>query len=345
MKLQEHFNLKEYNTFGIDARCRFFIETKSASDINMLMLFRSQNKYPLLFLGGGSNILFTKDFPGGVIKMSSRGIEKKKETGEYVFVTAQAGELWDDFVSHCVEQGWAGVENLSLIPGTVGAAPIQNIGAYGVEVKDSIESVRIIELPSGKERWLYNEDCRFSYRDSIFKNELKDHFIILEVTFRLRKTKDIDPYRSGILCLDYGDISRELNMAGILHPGLKDVRDTVIRIRRSKLPEPSEIGNAGSFFKNPVIQAELKDELIVQFPLMPCFENPGGFKVPAAWLIEQCGWKGKRLGNAGVNEKQPLVLVNYGNATGLEILELAEAVRNSVEVKFGIRLEFEVNIL
>lgn len=376
MHLDHNVSLKTLNTFGMEAVARYFVEAKTHTEVLTLLNYRKMIHMPILFLGGGSNILFTGDFKGIVIRINSKGIVIREEDEDHVIVTVEAGENWDEFVQHCVSNQWAGLENLSLIPGTVGAAPIQNIGAYGVEVKDVIESVEVAEIDSGKPRRFTNADCQFGYRDSIFKRELKGKVIVLSVTFRLNKYQGSNGDRvtglqgdrvtrlqgdrvtgASVFKLDYGDIRSELSRLGVTDPAISDIRAAVCNIRRRKLPDPAEIGNAGSFFKNPVITNELLVSLLEKFPGMPFFPqltekeaatpqlNDRQGKIPAAWLIEQCGWKGYRNGDAGVHPDQPLVLVNYGNATGQQILELASLIMDSVQDKFGVRLEKEVNVL
>jgi UDP-N-acetylmuramate dehydrogenase len=386
MHLDQKVSLKALHTFGMEAEARYFVEAKTHSEVLTLLNYRHMIHMPILFLGGGSNILFLRNFAGIVIRINSKGIVIRDQDENHVFVTAEAGENWDEFVQYCVGNHWAGLENLSLIPGTVGAAPIQNIGAYGVEVKDLIDSVQVVEINSGKQKRFTNADCQFGYRDSVFKRELKGKVIILNVTFKLLKTignpatippvhpstRPLDhlPTCPPFLKLDYGDIRPELNRLGVSDPTISDVREAVCNIRRRKLPDPAEIGNAGSFFKNPVISHERFSDLKNRFPGMPCYllsgdkgplqgnisnsenlANPDHLmvsdhvKLPAAWLIEQCGWKGYRSGDAGVHPDQPLVLVNYGTATGPQIIELANQIVDSVEQKFGIRLEMEVNVV
>lgn len=374
MHLDQKISLKTLHTFGMEVEARYFVEAKTHMEVLTLLNYRKMIHMPILFLGGGSNVLFTHDFNGIVIRISSKGITVKDLDEHHVLVTAEAGENWDDFVRHCVGNGWAGLENLSLIPGTVGAAPIQNIGAYGVEVEDVIDSVQVVEIDSGKQKRFTNAGCTFGYRDSIFKNELKGKVIILNVTFKLIKVTPgslVHPFtRTPLLKLDYGDIRPELKRMGVTEPTISDVREAVCNIRRSKLPAQGEIGNAGSFFKNPVVIKDILDSLRDSFPEMPFYlqsvekggeslkvVNPGDHirrqhaktadkvKIPAAWLIEQCGWKGYRNGDAGVHANQPLVLVNYGGATGLQILELANRIIDSVRQKFGIELETEVNVI
>jgi len=344
MHLDQKVSLKSLHTFGMEAEARYFVEAKSHSEILTLLNYRHMIRMPILFLGGGSNVLFTSDFAGIVIRISSKGIAVKEETEDQVLVTVEAGEIWDEFVQHAISRGWAGLENLSLIPGSVGAAPIQNIGAYGAEVKDVIDSVRVVEIDTGRQRRYTNEECEFGYRDSIFKRALKGKVIILNVTFRLLKvTPNVhSSTRPPFLRLDYGDIRAELERSGIGDPTIADVREVVCGIRRRKLPDPAVTGNAGSFFKNPVISKENYGSLRVDFPRMPSFpvdKEPGQVKIPAAWLIEQCGWKGYRDGDAGVHPDQPLILVNYGSATGLRVLGLANRIVDSVREKFGISLE------
>jgi UDP-N-acetylmuramate dehydrogenase len=357
MHLDQKVSLKALHTFGMEVQARYFVEAKTHSEVLTLLNYRHMIHMPILFLGGGSNVLFTRDFAGIVIRINSKGIVIKEEDESQVLVTAEAGENWDEFVQHCVNQGWAGIENLSLIPGTVGAAPIQNIGAYGVEVKDVIDSVLVIEIESGKQKRYTNAECRFGYRDSIFKRALHGKVIVLNVTFKLNKIEELDGNRvtgsqgdkvteSSVLRLDYGDIRGELQRLSVKYPTILDVRESVCNIRRRKLPDPAEVGNAGSFFKNPVIGKELLESLQNSFPGIPFYQQTSEkVKIPAAWLIEQCGWKGYRSGDAGVHPNQPLVLVNYGAAAGEQILDLANQIMDSVSEKFGIRLETEVNVI
>jgi UDP-N-acetylmuramate dehydrogenase len=332
----ENKSLKRLNTFGIEANARFFADCKSRSEIKLVLEQYSDKQLPLLLLGGGSNILFTQNFEGIVIKTSLKGIDKLAEDKEKVHLKVSAGQDWDEFVAYCVERGYRGIENLSLIPGNVGSCPIQNIGAYGMEVKETIESVEILDLLSFEERTIPNSQCNFGYRDSIFKGMLKGKVVIFAVNFVLSKNVDF--------VLNYGHVEEELKKYNEIN--LSTIRDAIIQIRRRKLPDPSVIGNAGSFFKNPVIPAIQAVGIKKTYHSLPHFVQPDRkVKVPAAWLIEQCGWKGKRIGAAGVHENQPLVIVNHGNATGTEILNLAKAVKDSVLKKFEIELEFEVNIL
>ncbi|MFQ3574852.1 MAG: UDP-N-acetylmuramate dehydrogenase [Cytophagales bacterium] len=329
--------LKKHNTFGINANADFLVSIEEETDLED---FFSQNMWsgrPILILGGGSNLLFTQDFEGVVLKVNILG-KSFEETENDVICTVNAGENWHDFVTLTVENGWFGLENLSLIPGLVGACPIQNIGAYGVEVKDSIFEVRYFDRIEKSFKKLSNSECKFGYRDSIFKHELKGKAIITQVTFKLKK--------KAPLKLQYGDLEKVLGeMPGELSP--KKVSQAVIQIRKSKLPDPNEIGNAGSFFKNPEIEFELSEKIKKNYPELPTYSTQliNKVKVPAGWLIEKAGWKGYRKGDAGVHEKQALVLVNYGNATGKEILDLAHEIIDDIEGKFGIRLSPEVNVL
>lgn len=354
MHLDQKVSLKTHHTFGMEVEARYFVEAKTHTEVLTLLNYRHMIHMPILFLGGGSNILFTRSFPGIVIKINSKGIELKEDYDDHVVVTAEAGENWDDFVQYCVDRGWAGIENLSLIPGKVGAAPIQNIGAYGVEVSDVIQSVQVIEIETGKQKRLTNAECQFGYRDSIFKNALKGKVIILNVTFKLQKVSDLPDdkvFGSYHFRLDYGDIRGELEQMAVTIPVISDVREAICQIRRRKLPDPAIAGNAGSFFKNPVIEKKLLISLQERFPAMPFYQqvpekvSSDLVKIPAAWLIEQCGWKGYRIHDAGVHPGQPLVLVNYGTATGTDILELANQIMDSVVQKFGIQLEPEVNVI
>lgn len=336
MEILEDYSLKPYNTFGIDVRARYFTEALSEEEIIKLAKNLREDFHPLLVLGGGSNILFTKDFPGTVMKISTKGISVIKEDDDSVWVKAEAGENWDDLVKFCVEKGWGGLENLSAIPGNAGTSPVQNIGAYGVEMKDTFDELEAFDLTSKEKRTFKNDECEFGYRESIFKLKQKGRFIILNVTFCLSKK----PH----LFLDYGNIREELTRMNIDHPDIANVREAVCQIRARKLPDPDVIGNAGSFFKNPVILQDQFEILKKSFPGIVSFPQSGKIKLAAAWMIEQCGWKGKRIGNAGVHATQPLVLVNHGNATGTEIMNLGEEIKKSVFERFGVNLETEVNV-
>ena len=337
MQIKNHFSLKDFNTFGIDVRAREFVVIKSHQDLLDLIKGRDFTKEKFLLLGGGSNILFTKDFEGLVIKIELDGIELLKEDDDHVWINAGAGELWHELVVHCIDKGWSGLENLSLIPGMVGAAPIQNIGAYGIEVKDLIEEVIGIDLTEKIFKTISSKECAFEYRSSIFKTALKNKFIITDVVFKLSK--------KPLLHIEYGAINDELKRKNIQHPTIRDISNTVISIRQSKLPDPKTIGNAGSFFKNPVVTHEKLEELKVTYPTIVSYPFGKEFKLAAGWLIEQAGWKGFKEGNVGCHEKQALVLVNYGNASGMEILQLAEKIQQSVLRKFNVELEMEVNVI
>src|SRR5687767_3700699 len=335
MQIHENFPLKSYNTFSIDARAKFFNSFSSAEVLEELLMIYSE--YPVFILGGGSNILFTKDYEGCVLKNEIKGIELQHEDEEHVYVKVGAGENWHQFVLHCIAHDWAGVENLSLIPGNVGASPIQNIGAYGVELDDVFWSLEAFHVYERRVHTFTRTDCEFGYRDSIFKNRYKDEFVILSVTFQLRK--------KPIFHTNYGAITEEIEKMGGKELSIKAVSQAVINIRRSKLPDPDVIPNAGSFFKNPEVPNEKYEELKARFPGIVAYPlAKGTVKLAAGWMIEQCGWKGHRKGDAGCHDKQALVLVNYGNATGEEILELSDKILRSVNKKFGITLEREVNI-
>ncbi|MBA3647663.1 MAG: UDP-N-acetylmuramate dehydrogenase [Chitinophagales bacterium] len=337
MVIQHDKSLRSFNSFGIDASAKFFVEIKSAEEFRELISDQNFKKEKKLILGGGSNILFTKDFNGLVIKNAIPGIEVTKEDSYYHWVKAGAGEPWHPFVIFCVNKNFSGIENLSLIPGLVGAAPMQNIGAYGVEIKETCEEVEAIHIDTGVLQVFKNADCEFGYRESIFKNKYRDQFLISAVTFKLNKI-----FKPKIA---YGDISRMLAEMRVDEITIKAVSEAVIKIRSAKLPDPAKIGNAGSFFKNPVVNKKQFEALVAKYPLMPNYIQNKGIKIPAAWLIEQCGWKGKAVGNAGVHMQQALVLVNYGGATGDEIMALAIQIKNSVKEKFGIEISSEVNLV
>jgi UDP-N-acetylmuramate dehydrogenase len=338
MKIFENFSLQKHNTFNINQSARYFAEICTIEELGLVLdFYESIRPQPFFILGDGSNILFTKDFDGLMVKMGFKGIEVVKSDREHVWVKASAGENWDDFVAFCVDNGWGGIENLSYIPGTVGAAPVQNIGAYGVEIKDFIEEIEFLDLKKRTIKVLRNEDCQFGYRDSIFKHQLLGKVVILSVCCRLNLHPQL---KTG-----YGDIQAEL--ADITQdPNIKDVRKAIINIRKAKLPEPAELGCAGSFFKNPVVTNEKSEEIRRNYPFAPCYPvDEKMTKLSAAWLIDQCNWKGVRRGDAGVHKKQALVLVNYGYANGSEILSLAQEIQASVLAKFGVKLDMEVNIL
>jgi UDP-N-acetylmuramate dehydrogenase len=336
VQFQENISLKSLNTFGIDAIARYFGKFSSTDELQRAI--SANGKTEILLLGGGSNILFTGNFDGLVLKNDIKGIKKIKEDDDYIYVTAGAGENWHQFVLHCINNKWGGLENLSLIPGNVGASPMQNIGAYGVELREVFHELKAFHLHEQCNYSFSARDCEFGYRESVFKKRYKDQFAILSVTLRLRK--------SPVFNTSYGAIEQELERMGVKDLTIKAISDAVVNIRRSKLPDPAVIGNAGSFFKNPVIPAEKYKELQSSFPDIVGYDNHDGTtKIAAGWLIEQCGWKGVRRGDAGCHEKQALVLVNYGNARGEEVFQLSEEILKSVVDKFGILLEREVNVI
>jgi len=334
--IYENISLKKYNSFGLNVRADHFATFKLEENAIHFLKHHNEAVENYLILGRGSNLLFTADFHGTVIHPEMEGITLEGKKGIDVIVSAGAGVIWDKLVESTVKNGLGGLENLSLIPGLVGASPVQNIGAYGAEVKNTIEKIRAISLEDGSMREFSNEECRFGYRDSIFKGELKGKYLITKVYFRLSTRPK--------LCLEYGSMKEEVNKLG--STSLGNVRKIVISNRQNKLPDPEQIGNAGSFFKNPVVKLSVVDELKIKYPKIPVFsDNSGGAKLAAGWLIEQCGWKGKRIGDAGVHEKQALIIVNYGNATGMELFNLSEQIRKSVAEKFGITLEREVEVI
>ncbi len=344
--IQQHTSLQSFNTFGVDVEADYFARFQSEEELMALLSspeipihvtsdYAHQKK--ILLLGAGSNILLTKDVEGVVLKNEIDGINSVHEDDDYVYVKAGAGVAWHEFVLYCVKHHLGGVENLSLIPGTVGAAPIQNIGAYGVELKDSFYTLRALDLDTHEWLNFSNHDCQFGYRSSIFKTKLKNRVIITSVTFKLTKKHQLH--------LSYGAIKEQLTLMGIDDPTIKDVSDAVIAIRQSKLPDPHKIGNAGSFFKNPVVSAEVVEHLMQIFPDLVSNKSGDGFKLAAGWLIEKAGWKGYREGQVGCYDKQALVLVNYGGASGAEIVALSQKIQQSVRDKFGIFLEPEVNFV
>ncbi len=338
MLFKENYPLKKLNTFGIDVYARYFAEVTNIEHLREVFRTDLRQKKSHLILGGGSNLLFTNNFDGLVIKVSLTGVEVISEDANHVVVKAAAGEDWDQFVSHCVKRGWGGLENLSMIPGQVGSSPIQNIGAYGAELKDCFESLEAFEKRTGKIITLNSEDCQFGYRTSIFKRDARNLFVILSVSFRLRKT-------GHVLKLGYGSIKDELQKCRITEPTIADIREVVCTIRRNKLPDPALTGNAGSFFKNPVLSKDAFEKIKIIYPDLVSFPDKDGVKLAAGWLVENAGWKAYRLGDAGVHPSQALVLVNYGNANGMEILNLSEKIKNSVLEKYGVNLEPEVNIV
>lgn len=336
--IQSEVNLAPFNTLHVEAQAQYFLSATSARQLRTFIDEKSANYSKIFILGGGSNVLFVRDFEGLILHINIRGREVVKETESHIFLKVGAGENWHETVLHCVDRGWGGIENLSLIPGTVGAAPIQNIGAYGVELREVFEKLEAIELATGDEKVFEKEECRFGYRDSIFKNELKGKYVITNVTIRLSKNPFVNT--------EYGAIREELERREIENPTIKDLSDVVVDIRNSKLPDPKDLGNAGSFFKNPIVSKQKYEQLKRNHPSIPAYPlNPIETKIPAGWLIEQAGWKGKVTGKAGTYEQQALVIVNHGGATGKEILSLAESIRESVREKFGIELVPEVNVV
>lgn len=334
--VENNIDLKPFNTFGISVKATHFAPFSSVEELRkQLTCFPNEE---LLILGGGSNVLFTKDFNGLVLKNELKGFEIVSEDDNTVLVKAGAGEIWHEFVLRCIEHGFAGLENLSLIPGSVGASPMQNIGAYGVEIKDVFEELEAYHIESGELHRFDKNSCEFGYRESVFKRKLKGQYIIVSVTYKLSKKADLNT--------SYGAIETELQKMGIVNPTIKDISNAVIAIRSSKLPDPKVIGNAGSFFKNPVVDQAIVDSILKNYPEAPNYPSePGKRKLAAGWLIEQAGWKGKTLDNYGVHKLQALVLVNYGGATGSQVYDLSSAIIADIQQKFGVTLEREVNIL
>jgi UDP-N-acetylmuramate dehydrogenase len=335
--VQHDVSLKAFNTFHVDAQAAAYVELRKEDQVEIVFEHAISMNWPVLVLGGGSNLLFTQDFDGLVVHNQLLGIKLINETSSDVFVEAGAGVNWHELVMYCVGKGWGGLENLSLIPGTVGAAPVQNIGAYGVELKDSFYSLRAWDRLQKKVINLSASQCDFGYRQSIFKKDFKDRMLILSVSFRLSKYPELQ--------LEYGSIRSWLKQHQVKNPTIKDVSAAVISIRKSKLPDPAHIGNAGSFFKNPEVSASFFEALKALYPDLVAFPFGTGYKLAAGWLIEQCGWKGFRSGDAGCHAQQALVLVNYGTARGSEIVQLAEKIQQSVTEKFGVSLTPEVNII
>ncbi|WP_426279183.1 UDP-N-acetylmuramate dehydrogenase [Chryseobacterium sp. S-02] len=339
--MQENFSLKAYNTFGVEARAKYFVEVTTIEELKEALNFANFHtpQLPILFLGGGSNILFTKDFEGLAIKLNLQGISEEIINENEVLVTAKTGENWHNFVMYCLDKNYGGLENLSLIPGNVGTSPMQNIGAYGTEIKDVFVSCTVLDLENLELKIFNLEECRFGYRDSIFKQEGKGKYVILEVTFKLTT-------KNHIIKTEYGAIKSELENLDIENPTIQDVSKAVINIRQSKLPDPKKIGNAGSFFKNPTIPLAQFEQLKEKFENIQGYTNGNFVKVPAGWLIEQCGWKGKQIGNVASHQLQALVIINAtGNATGKEVFDFSTEIINSVKEKYGIELEREVNII
>jgi UDP-N-acetylmuramate dehydrogenase len=337
MEILNNFSLKNYNTFGIEAKAQQFVAVHSVSELKSILEQNKSNKK--FILGGGSNMLLTKDIEALVIHIDLKGKKILKEDDDFVWIEGQAGENWHEFVLWNIDQNFGGLENMSLIPGNVGTTPVQNIGAYGTEMKDTFISCEAINIENQEIKTFTKEECDFGYRESIFKNEVKDQYIITSVVFKLTK-------RNHKINTSYGDITAELVKNNIATPGLKDVSNAVIAIRKSKLPDPAELGNSGSFFKNPILLKTNFEKIHQKFPEMRFFDiSETEVKVPAGWLIEQAGLKGKRFGDAGIHKNQALVLVNYGNATGQEILNVSKTVQDTVFNTFGIHIEAEVNII
>ena len=337
--IDKNVPLRTYNTFGVEATARYFCRVTDEDQFKSLLQTDVYKNEKVLILGGGSNILFTRDFDGLVIKTDIKGIHVVDETEDAVQVKAMSGEMWHELVVHCVNHQWGGIQNLSLIPGSTGAAPIQNIGAYGVELKEVIKEVSGIDRITGEEKTFQNHECAFGYRESIFKHQLKEKIFISSVTLSLTK-------KNHIINTNYGAIKETLKEMNIIEPTLKSISDVVIHIRKSKLPDPTQLGNAGSFFKNPIISLSHYQSLQKEYAAIPGYHSVNqGVKVPAGWLIEQCGWKGKRVNDIGVHAHQALVIVNYGNGNGEEIFQLAIKIISSVKEKFYITLTPEVNII
>ncbi len=335
--LQENTSIKSLHTFGCEVSSKYFLTLKNIEEIEECAQHFDELLKPVYFLGGGANSLFIKDFPGTVIHVFNKGIELLEESDKEVLIRVQAGEDWDELVQFCVENEYYGLENLTAIPGQVGTAPIQNIGAYGAEAKDCIDEVYYIDVEDGEQYYLENNECKFGYRDSIFKNELKEKFIITEVVFRLSK--------NGTLSLDYGAIKEELRKQAIIQPTIGQLSDTIRKIRSSKLPDPKEVGNGGSFFKNPIISNAQFKELKKQYPNIVAYANGDKMKIAAGWMIDHLGWKGREHNGAAVHTQQALVLINKNNALGSDIVELSQMIQDDVKKHFGILLETEVEFV
>ncbi|MFM7016874.1 MAG: UDP-N-acetylmuramate dehydrogenase [Bacteroidota bacterium] len=337
LKIEQQKSLKPYNTFGLSATAAFFTEVNSIEELILLYQDEKFRDVAKLFLGGGSNVLLTKDYQGLVIHNCLKGIEVVSRDADFVLVKAASGEVWHEFVLYCIDSGFGGVENMSLIPGSVGAGPMQNIGAYGVEMKDVFFELEALNLATLKIEKFTNADCKFGYRESVFKNEKRNQYFIVAVTFRLSLHPTVNT--------TYGAIQQQLQAMNVESPTIKDVSDAVIAIRSAKLPNPSLLGNSGSFFKNPEISISEYERLKMLFPNVVAYPTNNGYKLAAGWLIEQCGWKGKVVGNCGAHKDQALVLVNYGHASGNEIYQLALAIQQSVFEKFQVKIIPEVNII
>lgn len=337
MQIHNNFSLKKYNTFGIEAKAKQFVAVHNLEDLKSILKNHASDKK--FILGGGSNMLLTQDIDALVIHVDLKGKRIIKEDDDFVWVESQAGEVWHEFVLYTIDQNLGGLENMSLIPGNVGTTPVQNIGAYGTEIKDTFISCEAMNIATQQMKTFSKEECNFGYRESVFKQEAKDKYVITSVVFKLTK-------RNHKINTSYGDIKKELENQNVTTPTLKDVSNAVIAIRQSKLPDPKELGNSGSFFKNPIISKELFEKVQARFPDVKHFEvSSTEVKVPAGWLIEHCGLKGYRKDDAGVHKNQALVLVNYGNATGQDILNLSKYVQKTVFDKYGIEIEAEVNVI
>lgn len=338
MNIIENYPLLKLNTFGIDVKAKYFVSINTVNELIELTKTKVFKDLRLLILGGGSNILFTKDFDGLVILNNIKGKEIINQTQQSIFLKIGAGENWHELVMYTVDNGWGGIENLSLIPGNTGTAPMQNIGAYGVEIKETFVELEALEISSGKIIKFNNSDCEFGYRESIFKNKIKNQYIILNITLELKK--------NPVLNINYGDVKAILESQNIKNPAIKEVSNAIISIRQSKLPDPKKIGNSGSFFKNPIVSLNQLEFIKKKYPNVVNYEiNENEFKIAAGWMIEKAGWKGRKFNNYGVHEKQALVLVNYGLANGMEIFNLSEEIILDIKDKFGITLEREVNII
>jgi UDP-N-acetylmuramate dehydrogenase len=337
MEILHNFSLKKYNTFGIEAKAKQFVAVHSSEELKTIL--QENKSHKKFILGGGSNMLLTKDIDALVIHIDLKGKKIIEENDDFVWVESQAGENWHEFVLWTIDQNFGGLENMSLIPGNVGTTPVQNIGAYGTEIKDTFVSCEAMTIASQEMKTFLKEDCHFGYRESVFKNQAKDQYVITSVVFKLTK-------RNHKINISYGDITSELEKNNIINPSLKDVSNAVIAIRQSKLPDPKDLGNSGSFFKNPILLKSDFEKIHQQFPEMKYYDvSETEVKVPAGWLIEQAGFKGKRFGDAGIHKNQALVLVNYGNATGQEILNISKDIQETIFKTFGIHIEAEVNVI
>ena len=335
LQVQAGVSLKPFNSFGVDVQARLFAEAHSDADVRQALAYAAEHDVPLLVIGGGSNLLLTADIQALVLRMATRGIRILSDNGQQVLIEAEAGEPWHPFVQHTLGLGMSGLENLSLIPGTVGAAPMQNIGAYGVEIKDVFAGLTALDRHSGELRDFSLAECNFAYRDSLFKQE-PGRWLILRVRFNLNRNEQLH--------LEYGPVRQRLTEQGIEHPTASDVSQAICSIRSEKLPDPAVLGNAGSFFKNPLVPAALVTRLKAEFPDLVAYAQPDGqMKLAAGWLIERAGWKGFREADAGVHKLQALVLVNYGAATGLQLLELAQRIQQDIWQRFQVELEMEPN--